>query len=667
MALPDAMTSVLRRTQRLGLAAILVVLAIALNAQQPTVVRPAQPLSAPVVTGSGAITGVVVDATSGRSIAGAMVRLEERRPGLPVRSVAQVATPSGRFAFLDLAASDGYLLAAAKPGYLGGGYRRADPRGPSAPLPLKDGEWIGDIRITMWAPGSIGGTVVDDRGEPVTGAYVRVLPQVTVAGRTQWLAGPVARTDDRGAYRIAGLGPGKYIVSVPSVQATLPASATIRAPGANAGTSSADLRAASEAARAERLLVDAGAGQQLVAGRYAVPPPPAADGRRLAYPIAFYPNVVTPADATPIELGASEDRSGVDFQLLAVRTSRLSGIVQGPADAVSNLLLRLVPLGLEELGQGSEAATTVTLADGRFTFLDVPAGSYVLETRHHMLELTHTSMDDMATAVPAPVAFPAQSASAGGVTASAPGVSFSALSDWAKTSQYGQMRVDAANRDVDDIVLTLRRPASLSGRFEWAPGVKPATGSPWVVLEPADGRRSLGMPQVRGGSIGAAMFTLDGMMPGDYVLRVRGASVASITWDGRDYTDRPFDGTAGEDFKDVVVTLTTATSSIRGVVTDGAATLTSGAAVIAFPVERERWSKYGLNPTRLKSVLTTPEGRYRLDGLPAGEYYLHAVPASQERAWIDPAFLASHAGRAARVRIDRHDMTIADFPLSLVK
>ena len=76
----------------------------------------------------------------------------------------------------------------------------------------------------------------------MVGAYVRVLPQVLIAGRTQWLAGAVAVTDDRGAYRIAGLGPGKYVVSVPSMQATLPVGATIKPPGAWSGTSHADLR-----------------------------------------------------------------------------------------------------------------------------------------------------------------------------------------------------------------------------------------------------------------------------------------------------------------------------------------------------------------------------------------------------------------------------------------
>jgi len=657
-----------------GIALCIVTLALELRAQQSLVVRPTQPeVAAQTQTGTGAITGAVLDATTGRPVVGAIVALEDRPPGSPpVRSYSQVTTPTGRFAFADLPPSDTYFLSSSKPGYLDAGFGRVDPRGPNAPIALKGDQWLRDVRVKMSPPGSISGTVIDERREPIVGAYVRVLPQVFISGRTQWLAGAVTRTDDRGFYRIAGLGPGRYIVSVPSVQATLPASATINPPGATAGTSMADVTAAGEAARAEKLLIDVGRGEQLVVGRYTVPPPPTADGQRTAYPIAFYPNVASPATAAPIDLRVSEDRSGIDFQLQPVRTARVAGIVQGPPEAIGNLLLRLIPVGLEELGQGSEAATTVTLADGRFTFLDVPDGNYVLDSRHNLLEFTYTSMDNVPTAVPAPVAFSARCAASFGIRGAPPGVELSSLRDAAEVGYWGQTRVTVSDRDLNDVVLPLRRPATMTGRFEWAPDAKPSTTTPIFALEPADGRRSLGLLMSAFPRPDTSTFTIEGLMAGDYFLRIglggRGkAVVESITWEGKDYSDRPFDGNVGRDIAGVVVTLTSASSSISGLVSDGNATLSSGAAVIAFPVEPERWSNYGLNPTRITSVLTTSDGRYRLDGLPIGEYYLLAVPMSQERAWIDPAFLARYASRAARVRIDRSDAKISSFPLSLVK
>ena len=649
-----------------------VLLALDLRAQQTTRVLP-RPETSSRSTSTAAITGEVVDSATDRPAAGAILTLEERQPGSPrpVRSYVQIATPKGRFAFVDLPAAETYFLTAAKPGYLDGGYGRIDPRGPSTPLALADGQWLRDLRVTVAHPGSISGAVLDERGEPIVGAHVRLLPEVRISGRTQWLAGAVAETDDRGVYRIPGLGPGKYVVSVPSVHATLPASAAIEPVGAGAGTSMADLRAAAAAARAERLVVDVGGGQQVVVGRYAVSPPPTPDGQRAAYPIVLYPNVTSPADATPVDLRVSEDRSGIDFHLQPVRAARVSGTVQGAPETVGNLRLRLIPVGLEELGEGSEAATTVTLADGRFTFLDVPSGSYLLDARHTLLQLTYTSMNDVPTALPAPVAFPARQASSFSVGAAPPGVEYSSLRDAAEVSYWGQIRVDVSGHDVDGIVVPLRRPATLSGRIVWTPDAKASSTSPLPVLEPADGRPSLGalMPSLFDPRGNSSMFTIEGLMAGEYLLRIAGGrtTVESIMWEGQDYADRPFDARAGQDITGVVLTVTNGSSSVAGVVTDGISAVTSGAAVIAFPVEKERWSNYGFNPTRLKSVLTTGDGRYRLDGLPVGEYYLLGVPVSDERAWLDPAFLASHAARASRVRLDRSDAKLAGITLSLVK
>jgi hypothetical protein len=188
-----------------------------------------------------------------------------------------------------------------------------------------------------------------------------------------------------------------------------------------------------------------------------------------------------------------------------------------------------------------------------------------------------------------------------------------------------------------------------------APG---ATGTPQLslALEPAGGEGSLGMPlwRVDAFSANPLAIELTGLLAGGYVLHPFGTNerVASITWNGEDYIDRPFDLSSGADIDGVVVTLAPSASSVGGTVTTPRGPSSTGAAVIAFPSDRERWSSYGLNPLRIASVLTTPDGRFRIDGLPPGDYQLVAVPAAEERAWIDPRYLELHVGQSTRVHVD---------------
>jgi hypothetical protein len=123
----------------------------------------------------------------------------------------------------------------------------------------------------------------------------------------------------------------------------------------------------------------------------------------------------------------------------------------------------------------------------------------------------------------------------------------------------------------------------------------------------------------------------------------------SIVSGGRDVIDTGFDGSLGNDFDDVVITLTTKVPTLAGVVRndDGPAP----GVVIAFPVERERWVGYGLEPRRLRTAPSGLDGRFRLSDLPQGEYFLVAVDAKDIDQWANPRFLAAAATHATRVTL----------------
>ena len=65
------------------------------------------------------------------------------------------------------------------------------------------------------------------------------------------------------------------------------------------------------------------------------------------------------------------------MKLRPVPSFRVTGQLDGASDAVSRMSLRLMSAGTEALGRGIEQATALVGADSSFTFLNVPAGSYV--------------------------------------------------------------------------------------------------------------------------------------------------------------------------------------------------------------------------------------------------------------------------------------------------
>jgi hypothetical protein len=171
----------------------------------------------------GAVSGVVTDAVTGRPIAGALLSL--RRVGAPASgTVSQVTDARGRFVFDELAGRTQYLLIAGKPGYVDGYYSQPQGHTPGqVRFALADGQWLDGVHITLSKLGAIGGVVTDEFGEPVVGAFVLALAEINAGGRRELAAGPAAKTDDRGEYRLTGLLPARYLVMLHGVQHSVPA------------------------------------------------------------------------------------------------------------------------------------------------------------------------------------------------------------------------------------------------------------------------------------------------------------------------------------------------------------------------------------------------------------------------------------------------------------
>jgi hypothetical protein len=610
--------------------------------------------------GTAAISGVVVDAMTGRPVHGAVVSLVGSSGNVVGGAVRQLTGKDGQFVFTSLPTSPGYLVGATKFGFLDGGYGRKTPQSTTRRIALTDGQWFSDARIQLWRPGSINGVVVDEANEPIVGAYVRLMPQLLIGGQHRLVAGPAVKTDDRGVYRFPALLPGRYFVYVPSVQWAVPTSTSLLTLSGKTPENVANAEAAGrDAGLIQHPLVPLSDRMSLAVGTYPTPPPPAG-GRRLAYPITFYPQMRSPADALAVDLGYGEAREGIDIQLRPVVTATISGRVEGPDSALTNLTLRLMPAGMEGMANGGEAGTTLIHADGTFTFLNVPSGSYTILAGRASSEYRYDPPGSgaSATVLPYHPAYVAAMSGASAVAAAPSGTMLWHNQTAGDASHSARTRVDVNDTDVGNVLVTMRRGITMSGTVvEELQKPRAANVPKFYVLqaEPANGDPTLGQPRGIGEQTADAFnFRIEGLQPGgEYLLRLIGIGlVKSVRWQDRDYTYAPFDTTAGQDISSIVITMTDQSSTIEGLVREAQGGLAANAAVIHFPAERDQWSRYGVRSTRVRSAPVSSSGSYRLASLPAGDYYVIAVDDSASDDWKDPAFLEAAARMATRVTID---------------
>ena len=575
----------------------------------------------PAPAGTGLIIGRVIDGATGVAITGVAVTIGG--PNAPRTGNSVLVDSQGRFLFTGLTAGT-FTLTAQKNGYISTAYGRTRPGGQSQSLELRDDERRTDATLRMWRWGSIAGRVVDEAGEPVSGASVEAYQRTWVAGHPSLsTTGGRMTTDDRGWYRTGQLLPGEYVVGITSRLITFPI-AFVESDGAarQAGGAAQQARAAELAAKGSNMLGTFPGAASTRIGDFTIArsdgpitPLPAGNDRLSIFPVTFHPAAPTSELATAITLAPGEQRRGVDLHLRLVPTVRISGVASGPNGPIENLGLRL-QLGYDSQMRSRrliEPAQTVTAANGAFTFLGVPPGSYVI------IATTAPPQGD-ALSVELPVA--------------------------------------VGDRDLVDVVVTLRPNPRVSGRVEFdGTAEKPAfrTLGASLGLDPADGHlERQSFPIDPDGTIPARS-----VLPGKYFVRVDTRSGVNLgAWtlksamlNGRDVSDvaLTIDAT---DVAGLVVTFTDHPPALAGTVRTAQNAADASAAVLVFPADKALWIDHGSLPRRLRSVRPDRTGAFTVPALPPGEYFAIAIPEDMGDNWQRQAFLARAAGLATRVTID---------------
>jgi hypothetical protein len=612
------------------------------------VVQPQVPLHPPeqLPVGTGAISGVVTDGHGGRPVAGALVQLLTVQPGrglVPQSRPRQMTDGSGRFVFQQLAAGS-YSVRVTAPGYLNGGFGRVPGSGAVGQITLQDRQWFGGANAVLWKPASISGTIRDERGEPLVDVPVRFLLAFGVAGRDQWASGAVTQTDDRGAYRFAGLLSGRYVVQVPSMQVTLPDGEVALYRSRPGSVPLPAIRAAD--------------GVGTMAGYFAVPPP----GRGQVYPATFCPAARSLSTADVIAVDFGSQRSAVDVSLVPVSSVRVSGVVAGPAAAITNLPVRLLAAGNESLGFGGETALTKTDMAGRFTLAQVPQGDYTLVVGRAINEFQVNPPDGGFQPSPAPsAANPFLGRISGASVGGEPGLFVYSIG-MGGDDVTGRVSISVGTDAIDGLVVPTTAGVSVSGHALFDGADAPAAGraaglfGPMIRLDPADGDITRTMSfSLNTATPPGPTFSIANVMPGRYRLLDfgnRDYRLVGATWNGRDLFATPLEVTGEGPVTGIVVYLSSKRSSVSGFVRASDGQAASAGAVLIFPQDRDRWREPGVSAVLFRSLDVSADGAFSTLNLRPGDYFIAAVPVQERRRGLDIGFLTLLAAQATRITLD---------------
>jgi protocatechuate 3,4-dioxygenase beta subunit len=506
--------------------------------------------------------------------------------------------------------------------------------------------------------GVISGRVINQRGEPVMCANVRLLTR----GRE-----PVVATDAEGRFEFAGLPAGRYGLETtkilhltgrygsersgaPSTRIALADGRTLRDLDILLPTGSAimgtvvdeagepvagvmvralrprgptDSRFASSAfgAAAQRTddrgrfrLFGLPPGTYFVAAATNSGIGTAAAGE--GWPATLYPGTTDAALASALRIDAGRDLSGIDITLGPPPAARVTGfafdadgqpargVLLGASQRTGVLLL--------------EPRTATAGPDGAFAFPSVPPGEYVLQT-----------------------------------TGPIGGLAFAVLG---RAFQFGMAYVTVGDTDPPPVTVRAGRGSVVEGRVVAESG---STTTVSVGTIPTDFDRS---PIVGMGSRGLTMrsdgaFRLEGVTGPRRIVKAGGPDesyLRSAVVNGRDALDTPFDfGLGGEAFRDVEVVVANDSASVSGQVVDGRQNPVEQYVVRLFSTDPAQWFS---RSQRLKVARSASNGRFRITGAPPGDYWLVALERSEDPLAAsdtpEPAQLEELSRRAERVTLE---------------
>jgi hypothetical protein len=115
---------------------------------------------------------------------------------------------------------------------------------------------------------------------------------------------------------------------------------------------------------------------------------------------------------------------------------------------------------------------------------------------------------------------------------------------------------------------------------------------------------------------------------------------------GRDVSDVPFEVKPSQDVSGLLVTFTDRPTELSGTVIDQAGRAAPGFPIVVFSTDRTYWT---IGSRRVQQARPSSDGKYKLSGLPPGEYFVSAVTDLDPNDLADPLFLEQLAAASFKI------------------
>jgi len=286
----------------------------------PAQVAPAQ------TDNDGSVEGAVINEATREPVRKAQVTM------VPGNAPPAVTDENGRFVFRNLPAGT-YVLHAQHPEFplIVAGLAATSPLS----VTLAAHERKTGLVLTLTPGASISGRVMDEDEKPLAGCSVQSMQFAPGPAGNRLYGTRAATTDDRGEYRIYGLGRGRFYVSAQCSQ-PLPQAHGLVKRGSEA------------------------------------------DVPNQKYGTEFYPDSPDPAGASRLMVATGANVTGIDFHMHATSTVTVHGRINGDADAMS-LKPRVELVSRDPLLSGLvRYSASLNAQTGEFQIPAVPAGAYML-------------------------------------------------------------------------------------------------------------------------------------------------------------------------------------------------------------------------------------------------------------------------------------------------